>query len=42
MLILDEYAQRGVKGELVNSRVKDRVSIGDTKVIDSTIRGRSS
>jgi len=40
MLILDERAQRDVKGELVNSRVEGRVSIGeDTKVVDSTIRG---
>jgi glucose-1-phosphate thymidylyltransferase len=40
MLILDERAQRNVKGELVNSRVEGRVSIGeDTKVVDSTIRG---
>jgi len=40
MLILDERAQRDVKGELVNSRVEGRVSIGeDTKVVESTIRG---
>jgi glucose-1-phosphate thymidylyltransferase len=40
MLILDERAQRDVKGEFVNSKVDGRVAVGeDTKVLNSTIRG---
>jgi glucose-1-phosphate thymidylyltransferase len=40
MLILDERAQRDIKGELVNSRVEGRVAIGEgTRVVDSTVRG---
>jgi len=40
MLILDERAQRDVKGELINSKVDGRVAIGeDTKVLNTTIRG---
>jgi glucose-1-phosphate thymidylyltransferase len=40
MLILDERIQRDVKGEIVNSKVEGRVTIGEnTKVLNSTIRG---
>ena len=40
MLMLDECAQRDVKGELINSKVDGRVTVGkDTKVLNTTIRG---
>ena len=40
MLILDERAERDVKGEIASSRIDDRVTIGEgTKVANSTIRG---
>jgi len=40
MLILDERIRRDVKGEIVNSRVEGRVTIGkNTKVVNSIIRG---
>jgi glucose-1-phosphate thymidylyltransferase len=40
MLILDERAQRDIKGELINSKVDGRVKVGeDTKVLNSMIRG---
>ncbi|MEM1536405.1 MAG: glucose-1-phosphate thymidylyltransferase [Candidatus Bathyarchaeia archaeon] len=39
-LILDERTKRDVKGELINSRVDGRVSIGETaKIVNSIIRG---
>jgi glucose-1-phosphate thymidylyltransferase len=40
MLILDERTQRDIKGELVNSKVDGRITIGeDTRVMNSMIRG---
>jgi len=40
MLILDERAERDVRGEIANSRIDGRVAIGEgTKVANSTIRG---
>ena len=40
MLILDERAERDVRGEITNSRIEGRVAIGEgTKVVNSTIRG---
>jgi len=39
-LILDERAERNVKGEIVNSRVEGRVEIGEgTRIMNSTVRG---
>ena len=40
MLVLDERAKRGIKGEILNSKMEGRVSIGEgTKVVNSVIRG---
>jgi|YelNatPaOPRAMG01_1025707.scaffolds.fasta_scaffold21868_4 hypothetical protein len=40
MLILDERVQRDVKGELVNSKVYGRITIGEDikEVLNNTIR----
>ncbi|MEM2849486.1 MAG: glucose-1-phosphate thymidylyltransferase [Candidatus Bathyarchaeia archaeon] len=40
MLILDERIERDIKGELIDSKVDGRVTIGeDSKVVNSAIRG---
>ncbi|MEM2944812.1 MAG: glucose-1-phosphate thymidylyltransferase [Thermoproteota archaeon] len=39
-LILDEYGVRDIRGELVESKVEGRVSVGEgSKIVNSTVRG---